>query len=333
MNLTEKTSIKIQRIHQLEVEERLKEIGDKEQIYTIALFDILGFSNFVENNKTSVISEFYKKIVDLIEKQNSSQNNNDNGISGLVPVPVPPGQWKSNVFVADGHGWINVEYFSDTFIIYMNYQVCKQPFWLATPYNEPYPLLLEDIDALQYPVIYNVHHVYLSFLQACMDFFCQATIAGIPLRGCVSTGLAIMNPNKSTYLGSPLVEAARGEAAQNAIGIAFGKSFNNAHPVYNDYFIPYLAHIKEKSKEDGFLSPMMLDWAKYWRRNYKQDDLKTCIGNMNKDPRFSAYYDNAIKFFEFSDNHNDWSHKIDLNGINDIASYYEKVKEWYESAI
>ena len=53
------------------------------------------------------------------------------------------------------------------------------------------------------------------------------------------------NTNKticiSRYLGEPLVEVAKGETAQNALGIAFGKSFNNSHPVYNDYFIPYLA--------------------------------------------------------------------------------------------
>ena len=45
-----------------------------------------------------------------------------------------------------------------------------------------------------------------------MDFFCQAIVDGIPLRGCIGTGLAIMNQDKSIYLGEPLVEVAKGES-------------------------------------------------------------------------------------------------------------------------
>lgn len=45
-----------------------------------------------------------------------------------------------------------------------------------------------------------------------------------------------------------MAEVAKGETAQNALGIAFGKSFNNSYPVYNDYFIPYLAHIKDEKE-------------------------------------------------------------------------------------
>jgi hypothetical protein len=57
------------------------------------------------------------------------------------------------------------------------------------------------------------------------------------------------------------------------LGIAFGKSFNNYHPVYNDYFIPYLDHIKENFGNSKFLSPMMLDWARYWRNHYEFQKL------------------------------------------------------------
>lgn len=163
-----------------------------------------------------------------------------------------------------------------------------------------------------------------------MEFFCEAIVAGIPLRGCVSTGPAIMDSYKSIYIGSPLVEVARGETEQNSLGIAFGKSFNNCHPVYNDYFIPYLNHIKEKS---SFLSPMMLDWARYWRQSpdFSNHNLTECIGKMNKDPRFSAYYNNAIKFFEFSNSHQNWSHELNREGITDITDYYKRAVDWYNS--
>ena len=102
----------------------------------------------------------------------------------------------------------------------------------------------------------------MSFLQICIEFFCEAIKAGIPLRGCISTGMATMNQHDSIYFGRPLVEAARGETAQSCIGMAFGRSFNNYHPVYNRYFIPYLGHIKEYGKGVRFLSPMAVDWPR-----------------------------------------------------------------------
>lgn len=41
---------------QTEIEKFLKEIGGKEQVYLIALFDVLGFSYFVEINGNQVSS-------------------------------------------------------------------------------------------------------------------------------------------------------------------------------------------------------------------------------------------------------------------------------------
>ncbi|MBQ8057542.1 MAG: hypothetical protein IJ275_04310 [Ruminococcus sp.] len=315
---------------QSEFDEYMEEICCKEQVYSMALFDILGFSNFVESNGNQVVLDLYNKLLDLVDKQKSTMDGQESIAGSVVPAPVS-NDWKQNVLIADANGYINVCHFSDTFLIYVNYQLSKRPFWLRDQKYEPYPLLLGEIGTEQYPIMYDRHHIYLSFLQTCMDFFCQAIVAGIPLRGCVSTGLAVMNPYKSIYLGSPLVEAARGETAQNAIGIAFGKSFNNSHPVYNDYFIPYLAHIKEKNKE--FLSPMMLDWARYWRESsyFNKYNLKDCINKMNNNPHFSSYYDNAIKFFDFSANHKNWSNELDREAITDIKDYYVKANEWYKS--
>lgn len=315
---------------QKELEEGIRQISGKEQVYSIALFDILGFSNFVEANGNQVILDLYNRLLDLINKQKSSFGQSESFAGNVVPAPVS-NDWKSSVLIGDANGYINVCHFSDTFIIYVHYLLGKQPFWLATPKNEPYPLLLGEPNTIEYPEIYEKHHIYLSFLQTCMDFFCQAIIAGIPLRGCVSTGLAVMDPYKSIYVGSPIVEAARGEPARNSIGISFGKSFNNHHPVYNNYFIPYFDDIKpEKS---NYLSPMVLDWARYWRDNpeFKEYDLHNCISKMNNDPKHSYYYDNAIRFYDFSEKHKGWSSEIKREGIKDILDYYQRTKDWYES--
>lgn len=312
-----------------QLEEKLKELSTQEQVYSIALFDILGFSNLVEKNGNQVVLDLYNKLLDIIDKQKSTPDGNIDYAGSVVPVPISD-DWKKGALIANANGYVNVCHFSDTFLIYVNYQLSKPSYWLADTIYEPHPLLLGEKGTITYPVIYEQHHIYLSFLQTCMEFFCQAIVAGVPLRGCVSSGLAIMDLYKSIYLGEPLVEAARGETAQNALGVAFGKSFNNSHPVYNKYFIPYLNHIKEGDKSK-YLSPMMVDWARYWRESleFKKFDLEECINKMNSDSNFSSYYDNAVKFYKFSELHKEWFNEINREEIEDITDYYKSVKKWF----
>ncbi len=315
-----------------EMEKALKEVEEQEQLYSIAFFDILGFSNFVENNGSQVILDLYNNLLDIIHKQQSMTDGRASEAGQVVPAPASP-DWKYNHLIAHANGFVRVCHFSDTFIIYVNYMFAKQGFWLRNTKYEPHPLLLGEKGTLFNRLICTEHPVYLSFLQTCMEFFCQAIAAGIPLRGCISTGMALMNQDKSIYFGRPLIEAARGEPAQNSIGVAYGRSFGNYHPVYNDYFIPYLDHIKENDPRASFLSPMALDWSRFWRRasNYKDLSLKECINKMNVNPAFSAYYDNAIRFAEFSEKHENWADEINYEGLDDIRVYYERVKEWVKS--
>jgi len=316
----------------MDVETAIKEIEKDEQLYSIALFDILGFSNFVENNGTQIILDLYNRLLELIHKQESTAEGNASEAGSVVPVPTSP-DWKNNSLIADANGFVRVCHFSDTFIIYVNYQLSKQGWWLRDTKYEPHPLLIGEAGTQFCPIFFQSHAIYLSYLQTCMEFFCQAILAGIPLRGCLSTGMALMDQDKSIYFGNPLVEAARGETAQDAMGIAFGRSFNNYHPVYHDYFIPYLGHMKQDQNKTKFLSPMVLDWPRYWRHSstFKEHSLVDCIKKMNTNPVFSKYYDNAIQFVEFSEKHENWSDEINREGMGDILGFYKRAIEWYEN--
>ena len=320
-----------QRIHTDELKSVLDKTCQHEQLYSIALFDVLGFSKLVSSQGNQVVLDLYNKLLDILDKQKTHNDGVTGFAASVVPMPVTK-DWKQSIMVAEANGFINACHFSDTFLIYVNYELCHNGFFLSTPFNEPYPLLLGEIGTAFYPMFYQKHNIYLSFLQTCMEFFCQAIISGIPLRGCISTGLAIMDHTKSIYIGEPIVEAARGEPAQNSLGIAFGKSFNNSHPVYNKYFIPYLNHLKQDDKRTKFLSPMMLDWARYWRGSpdFKDYDFFECINKMNTDEKCGSYYENAIKFFEFSKTHKNWASELNREGINDITDYYKRVTEWLE---
>lgn len=313
------------------MDEAIQKSEKQEQLYSIALFDILGFSNFVENNGNCVVLELYHKLIDLIHQMESNYGRNGNFSGSVVPVPISD-DWKSNQLIADANGYIHVCHFSDTFIIYVNYLFERTSWWLLDSFYEPHPLLLGKIGTEYCPLFYQEHHIYLSFLQICMEFFCEAIRAGIPLRGCVSTGMATMDKHQAIYFGRPLVEAARGEQAQDAIGIAFGKSFNNYHPVYNRYFIPYFDHMKKNEEKTDFLSPMVLDWPRFWRGHHEFKDLSIAdhINKMNKNSAFSSYYDKAIKFTNYSKQYEDWSERIDYEGGVDIIDYYNRVEKWYK---
>lgn len=314
-----------------EMEEAIRNTEKNEQLYSIALFDILGFSDLVQNSGTEAVLELYKKLLDIIHQMESHYSGSETLAGNVVPVLVS-NDWKANQLIADANGYIHVCHFSDTFLIYTNYLFKKSAWWLRDSYYEPHPLLIGEMNTEFCPLIYQEHPIYISFLQVCMEFFCEAIIAEIPIRGCISTGMATMDKHESIFFGRPLVEAARGEPAQNAIGVSFGRSFNNYHPVYNRYFIPYLQHIKAGDKRAEFLSPMVLDWPKFWRTNGKYKDLSIsdCINNMNSNPSFSCYYDNAIKFAAFSEKNENWFEQINYEGITDIIDYYKRVKMWYK---
>ena len=55
---------KIRLKSQEEIDKKLQEFSGREHLYSIALFDILGFSNFVQKNGTDTIMELYFDDVD-----------------------------------------------------------------------------------------------------------------------------------------------------------------------------------------------------------------------------------------------------------------------------
>ena len=313
-----------------QMEEAFREVESKEQLYSIALFDILGFSNLVENNGTEVVLDLYSKLVKLIHDVESTFSGGVPVSGAVAPVPTSP-DWKNNQLVADANGFIRVCHFSDTFIIYVNYVFAKPSWWLRDSFYEKYPLLDMEIGTEYCPLFWENHRIYISFLQICSEFFCEALKCGIPLRGCISTGMATMDTGNSIFFGKPLVEAARGEPAQNCIGVSFGRSFNNYHPAYNRFFIPYMDHIKDGDKKAVYLSPMALDWPRFWRehRSFRELSISESIRKMNTNPAFSKYYDGAMRFSEFSKEHEDWPDHINRVGMMGIIDYYERVRTWY----
>ena len=124
------------------MEKRLKEAGKQEQFYSIALFDILGFSNYVTTHGNQTILELYNKLLDIVYTPD---------IGKVVPIRMSD-DWKEGQYIANANGHVNVCHISDTFIIYVHYLCRREAYWLTTPKYEPYPLLLGEKDTPYCPI-------------------------------------------------------------------------------------------------------------------------------------------------------------------------------------
>ncbi|OHB83608.1 MAG: hypothetical protein A2Z38_05320 [Planctomycetes bacterium RBG_19FT_COMBO_48_8] len=153
---------------------------------------------------------------------------------------------------------------------------------------------------------YSTFH-FPPFRGLLLEFFCEVLELGIPLRGGVAVGEADIDKKTRTYTGVPLNEAASVEGAQNWIGVSFGPSF--AQPPYNwfepDQAIVYRAH-RKPSKAD-LVPGAVLDWPRKWR-DTRQTPADSVIQQMNVDPKFSIYYENTMRFIDFSEQNKDWYH-------------------------
>lgn len=58
-----------------------------------------------------------------------------------------------------------------------------------------------------------------DFVTRCSELICDALAMGIPLRGAITLGDAVLSRDSDFFIGTPIVEAARLEKSQNWIGL------------------------------------------------------------------------------------------------------------------
>jgi hypothetical protein len=169
-----------------------------------------------------------------------------------------------------------------------------------------------------------------AFVDTCMKLFCQSLELGVPLRGCISSGEAIMDNEKRLYLGQPLVEAARGEHLQKWLGFSFGDTFRMGLHWDSKMFIPYRGHLKAglQQEQRETLSPFVVDWARYWREK-KAGNVSELIKKMDTESEFSDYYANTLTFVAFSEKHQAWWTEADFHAEN-YADLCDKAGEWLD---
>lgn len=133
----------------------------------------------------------------------------------------------------------------------------------------------------------------------------------LPLRGSIGVGPAILDKSNGTYLGLPLVDAARLEKRQRWLGVSFCDSFLRPpyNVIYPDSVIPYSEHFKEEA--DRRKPCLVLDWPRSWR-DQKLGDIEAVISELNKDRDHEAYYANTLKFVAHSEQNQDWFRHLEV---------------------
>lgn len=236
----------------------------------IAFFDILGTSQLLNTGEFHKVYNYYS---DMIKLCNDSH----------TPIAINNPLFGKRESFGDLNGAIADLADFDTPYHIINYD-------LSHAFFSDTFLLWIEIDSFFKPLIGG-------FLEKCGIVFCEALKRGIPLRGTISVGTAIMDEEKRIFLGKPLAEAAKAEPHQRWLGIAIGKSIvysiERFHPMDMEYLLPFCKHMKYDS--DPLLSDFVLDWFTYWNKN-EDTDVKEIIESMNTEIAFDDYYKNTLLY-------------------------------------
>lgn len=148
----------------------------------------------------------------------------------------------------------------------------------------------------------TLHNAFIgTFLDRCSSLICSALTLDVPLRGAIAVGEVILHKKSNTYLGEPLVEAARLEAAQDSIGVALGPSVRTiSFPP--DRVQRYAQPVKHG--REHLLSGLVLDWPRHWRSFYDVP-LSEKLESIRAEG-YEKYYDSAVLFARFSEANPMW---------------------------
>ena len=145
-----------------------------------------------------------------------------------------------------------------------------------------------------------------DFVTRCSSLICEALTMNIPLRGAITLGDAVLDRECDFFLGAPIIEAARVEKAQNWLGLTFGKTAMWSQflaQIHGTAIIEYPPPAKEGLK--AYVSPIVVDWPRRWRDKYGECPSAK-LRELNRDPNYASYWENTVKFAEFSQGKHDW---------------------------
>lgn len=144
------------------------------------------------------------------------------------------------------------------------------------------------------------------------QFFCDCFRSGLPLRGAMAAAPAVMDRDRRIFLGEPLIEAARAEAAQRCAGIGIAASWE---PYFggalgrSELLLPYSGHIKPG--REAALATIVLDWPVARRKNEASAgrNLDDLIDSYSR-PGFEPYWEATRRLIAYSESEPEWQQAL-----------------------
>jgi len=162
-------------------------------------------------------------------------------------------------------------------------------------------------DSLLLWVPYHPSHTE-EFLRRCSAVFCASLAEGLPIRGAVSIGRAVLDKERGIYLGPALVEAVHLEENSNWVGVCLAASWKSESPsipVPPDCVLIYEPPLKPGG--DVHSSGLVLDWPRVWRWS-RQDSAIPFLAELRRPDlpeELKALYDAASSFWVHSERNKD----------------------------
>jgi hypothetical protein len=248
----------------------------------VALFDILGFKQRLADIGLSEMLARYESLIDVVDRR-KEQIERVFGDFGFDEAPY---------WTAEGDVFAFTEvrgaYASDSVLLWANRT------W-------PGARGIDDDECRRRATNPSDGWIYHptpcdNFLDVCNDLMCRGLEAGLPLRGAISVGNAVLDQERNIFLGQPIVDAASLEGEHQLIGASFCRSATT-QTIPARFALQFDRHIKDGHK--GLWGGLMLDWPRHWRRT-RSADLAQTVRSLNKDQAHSHYYDNTLDLVAFS---------------------------------
>lgn len=245
--------------------------------YNVALFDVLGFSNRLRAEGVDAIAQKYAILAEKIRGQNAAYEQY-----------FAAGFDESAFWTAEGDivalQPVEAAFASDSFVVWSHSYF---PIARDLPESEQAALAKDEKSGWQFAPVPCDH-----FLTLCCELVCSSLECGLPLRGAISAGRAIMDRDSGYFLGEPLVEAARLEKAQAALGLGLCSSFVRQH-VPSRFTSQYEAHMKANAGVSW--SGRVLAWPRHWKHTRGRDCTPVIQGLSDGATAASHYYENTLR--------------------------------------
>lgn len=256
--------------------------------YFLALFDVLGFRNKFDALGLSGIADRYDLLICGVDRHNEHN-----------AEVFGDGDFKESAYwTAEG----GVVIFTKVFGAYASDSIL---IWAHSAWPEARDKTNEQRSELAKDPARGWMFQTIPcdpFLTVCNELICHSIEVGLPLRGALSMGPAILDESRRVFLGAPLIEAATLERGQRMIGASLCPSLTG-QTIPARFRLPFDGHMKA-GYGDAY-SGMALDWPRHWRKT-RTGGARLQVRELSQNAGDAAvYYENTLQFIDFSNQHRD----------------------------